>query len=505
MFSNMEHRMIQQQSQKLILSPQIRQYLKLLQLSTTDLENAIQSELTENPMLEEKKDPLDSLPLPSEEAGAEEARVERTSDEIRVGENFDRLTEMEDVYPDRLSDFSVSPVKDMSDKRNFQENSITRSSSLPEFLAWQTGFLDVTDEEKKIIDEIIGNIDKDGYLRASNEEIAEACGASPKKVEAVLKKFQTLDPPGIGARTIQDALVIQLDKKIQTEESLPESSVAELKVLRLALEIVKEHLPLLEKREFPLIAKKMVKSVEEVKRAVEIIARLEPKPARIFHSEEKIAVTPDAVVSISEDEDEEEGGENKLKIDILDERIPEIRINMHYKKMLQDPGTDEKARAFIRDKITSAMHFMKALSLRKSTLRAITEEIVSAQKDFFEKGFSFLKPLRLKDIAQNLRVHESTVSRAIQNKYLSTPQGMIPYKSFFSSRLETEDGGTESQKSILEKIKGLIAKEPPEHPLSDEKLLQVLKQEGLKIARRTVAKYREMLKIPPSHLRKRSA
>ncbi|HXV28027.1 MAG TPA: RNA polymerase sigma-54 factor, partial [bacterium] len=265
----------------------------------------------------------------------------------------------------------------------------------------------------------------------------------------------------------------------------------------LAAEIVAHHLPLLEKRAWQDLAKILAVDIQQIRNAADLIIHLEPKPGRTFYSEEPIAVTPDATVTFSRDENE------KFKIEIHDEAIRELRINPYYRRLLRDKQSDSKTRAFIREKIQSGINFLRALSLRKSTLREITEELVRVQSRFFEKGFSQLVPLRLKDVANRLGIHESTVSRALQGKYISTPQGTIPYKSFFSSKMETTHGEAESQKSILEKVRALIGKENPAHPLSDQEIVKILRDEGLVIARRTVAKYRDLLKILPSHLRRR--
>ena len=246
-----------------------------------------------------------------------------------------------------------------------------------------------------------------------------------------------------------------------------------------------------------MLTKIFSRSESEVKSAVDIISKLEPKPGRSFYAEEPIAITPDATISIKE------GSNNDLEIQIHDECIPEIRINREYRNLLRDRSTDSATKEFLKTRMASGMEFMKALELRRSTLRGITEEIVRAQPLFFTRGFSNLRPLRLKDIAERLNLHESTISRAIHGKYMATPQGTIPYKSFFSQKIETHDGMGESQKSIMEKIKALIDKEDPKKPLSDQALVSALKSEGIQIARRTVTKYRELLKMLPTHLRRR--
>ncbi len=501
----MEPRLIQSQSQKLILSPQIRQYLRLLQLPVAELEHAVEAELVENPMLEEKKQADEAIPAETDTESLSELPVTPSakpdSKEMRLGELYDHLEELDDSFQPSINnkDLSRQDVNDLEERRNYQESLLTKPARLADYLEWQAGLLALTGLQRKIADEIIGNVDDDGYLRVTSAEIAQTCGCRIPEVDDVLKMVQDFDPPGIAAANLQEALLIQVKKKIADLQgrNIPGFEAEAISSLLLAQTIIKEHLPLLEKRDFPSLVRKTSRSAEEIKKAVEEIGKLQPRPGRSFQVEETQAVTPDAVVTFSDDD------EGALKIEILDEQVPELRISSYYRKLLRSRDTDEKTRLFLKEKLQAAMNFMKALTLRKSTIRGITEEIVLVQKEFFEKGFSHLQPLRLKDIAATLRIHESTVSRAIHGKYMATPQGMIPYKSFFSVRLETTDGSNESQKSIMEKIKNLISKEDTAHPLSDQDLVKVLTEEGLVIARRTVAKYREMLKILPSHLRRR--
>lgn len=480
----MEPRLIQQQTQKQILSPQIRQYLRLLQMPMMELSQAVETELTENPMLEEissssgEEESLIS-PSPSDTPPAENGTTE-----LQLGEANEVLPSADDeVWTDYdYADLAGRDPKDMQKRRDYQESLLTKSEALSDFLLWQVRFLNLNESDKKIAEEIIGNINEEGYLQGTVEEIATICHTSQIEVEKILMLIQQFDPPGIGARSLQEALILQLKKK-GAEGAL-------------ALEIVSKHLSLLEKRDWQQISRILSVNEQEIKNAAQLISRLEPKPGRTFYSEEPIAITPDATISFGEED------EGKLKIEVHDESIPELRVNPYYRRLLRSKSTDEKAKVFLREKLQSAINFMKALTLRKSTLHEITEEIIKAQPEFFYKGFSHLQPLRLKDIAQNLGIHESTVSRAIQGKYISTPQGTIPYKSFFSTKLETTSGEAESQKSIMEKIRSLIDKEDAKTPLSDQEIMARLQQEGIVIARRTVAKYRELLKVLPSHLRR---
>ncbi len=469
------------QSQKMALSPQIRQYLKLLQVPRAELEQTIEAELAENPLLEEiQKTPAEEAPG-SEPAAAPEAQ----SPEIRVGETFETFDRMDENFRGQWADedLSAASPEDARKRKDYQENLLTRPETLADFLTWQAGLLDWSADELKAVEEIIGNINEDGYLTAELSEISSAAGVPAEMAAHVLGRIQKLEPPGIGAKNLQEALLFQLERKG------PEAALAHA--------IVAHHLTLLEKRDFKQLARIFQTDAGKIQEAVAIIVRLEPKPGRLYYAETAAAVTPDGAIFFSEDDPE------KLKVDIYDEATPSLRINAYYRRLLRSKDTDEKTKAYVREKLQSAVNFIKALQLRKSTLRAITEEIAKVQAEFFKKGFAHMVPLRLKDIANTLNIHESTVSRALQAKYVITPQGTLPYKSFFSTRLETTSGEAESQTSIIEQIRTLISQENAEAPFSDQEIVAKLHERGIRIARRTVAKYREMLKILPSHLRKK--
>ena len=480
----MEHRLIQTQAQKLILSPLIRQYLRLLQLPLADLRAAIEQELAENPALEEAiKDGVTELQSTRE--SEDTPKTDRDAEELRFDETLRSLDKIdESMYEDLYSqtDFSAPEPQQLNSRKNYQESLITRKESLFDFLLWQIGFLNFTPIQQRIAEEIIGNLTDEGYLPVPLEEIAKTCEAAVSEVEATLTEIQTLEPPGIAARNLQESLLLQLERKGPDAE--------------LAQKLVKDHFQLFEKKQWGQIARHTKQTPEAIQKAARLIAHLDPKPGRSFYVEDPIAITPDGSVHFDDSDD------GKLTVEIHDEGIPELRVSPYYRKLLRNSKLDESSRRFVKDKIRSAIDFVKALDQRRSTLGRITNEIVKVQPDFFEKGFSHLRPLRLKDISESLGIHESTVSRAIQGKYLSTPQGTVPYKSFFSSKLERSEGGAESQKSMLEKVREIIRSEDPGNPLSDEHITKQLQQQGIKIARRTVAKYRELLKILPSHLRR---
>ncbi len=489
----MQPRLIQQQAHRLILSPQIRQYLKLLQLPLAELEQAIENELAENPCLEEKSStPEDSGEVTDRVHGAEE---------LHMGEDYGHLEALNDDYTNSFDslDLSRQDAKNLQEKKNFQEGLLTKTEALSDFLLWQVRLLDFSEEEVKIAEEIIGNIDENGYFQGSLDEIAGNLKKPASKIEEILKRIQSLDPPGIAARNLQETLLLQLVKKREelARARDPEEANHVLSEIELALKIVSNHLPLLEKRDWNALARILSLSPEQIKKAALHIARLDPKPGRSFYADSTHGAPPDASVTFNDEEDEKE----PFKIEIHNEALREIRLSPYYRRLIRNKGMDAKTKTFLKEKMQAAIHFLRAIELRQSTLRAITAEIVKAQPEFLEKGFAHLKPLRLKDISALLGIHESTVSRALHGKSILTPQGMIPYKSFFSNKMKTAEGN-ESQKSIVEKIRHLIAAEDPAKPLSDQEIVKQLGLEGIKIARRTAAKYRDLLKILPTHLRR---
>ena len=478
-----EQRLVQTQTQKLILSPQIKQYIKLLQLPLLELQNTAEQELTENPALEE-----DAGDGSIEQKGDKESETpEKNNEELDFQETFEKLDKLDEEFKTTLysnHNAKLESLEELQKKHAYKESIINKAPTLTDYLLWQLKFLEFNEEQKHIAVHIIGNIDYNGYLKITVGELAEQLTMSPEIINEVVNTMQTLDPPGVGARNLQECLLIQLKQRKQDRDVV------------LAQTIVNEHFKLLEKRDFPQLAKTLGINEPKVNKVCDLITSLEPKPGRLFFQDEAIAIIPDASVYHSNDND---GG---FDIEIHDGRVPHLRINKKYKAMLKDKSLDRKTKEYLKSKINAAFWFIKAIEQRKSTIRDITEHIVKAQSDFFERGLAFLRPLRLKDIAAQIGVHESTVSRAISDKYVNTPQGTVPYKMFFSNKMETEDGTFESQTSIMEKIKFLIGNEELKKPLSDSKIVTLLKARGIKIARRTVAKYREMLKILPSYMRR---
>jgi len=467
------------QTQKMTLTPQMREYLKLLHLPSLELRAAVDEALESNPILEEAPpEPFPEAPDTSDKSKADDPDEEN---DVVFSGDWDSDQPLDFLSPPK--DFGQRDQREARKAHDFQESLITKPESLFDFLEWQINFLDLSSSEKKIAEQIIGNITPDGYLSCPIEDIQKTARAGLEKVQSVLAKIQTLDPAGIGARDLREALLIQLERKG------PEAALTKA--------MVQDHLDLVAKKSWQTLSKLYSRSEQEIKKSINLIAHLDPKPGRSFYAEEPIAITPEATVSIKD------SGHDDLEIKFHDEHVPVLKINAEYRRMLREKETDPATKKFLKTNLASGMDFIKALELRRSTIQVITEELVREQPLFFTRGFSNLRPLRLKDIAQKLDLHESTVSRAIHGKYLATPQGTIAYKNFFSQKIETCDGMGESQKSIMEKIKSLIDNENSLKPLSDQSIVNSLKTDGIQIARRTVAKYRDSLKILPTHLRKK--
>ncbi|MBI4430141.1 MAG: RNA polymerase factor sigma-54 [Candidatus Omnitrophica bacterium] len=477
------------QTQRLVLSPQIRQFLRLLQMPVIELKEAIDQELSSNPALEE------AATDPSEDAASGDTSVpdkplensKTTAEDLKLQEKLDNLARLEedyDPYSYRLNDLDSESREETDRKSSYRQMLITKPTTLIDHLTWQKMHLDLSEEDDKIANFIIGNINEDGYLTASLEEIAHETNATVSDAKSVLKLIQQFDPPGVAATSLAECLVLQLNG-LGKNAGLP-------------IRMITECLPLLERRKYSQIARQLGVGEQSVQAAVKLIGTLEPKPGRSFYQEEHITVVPD--LRIVKDEEA-----NTYRAELIDEDFPRLRISPGYRRMLRDKNLDKKTKEYLRERIHSGLWFMNAMEQRRSTLKKIADAITEIQSEYMEHGPSRLKPLRMKDIASKIGIHESTVSRAIQGKYMETPHNTVPLKSFFSSSVATDNGSEESQKSTLERIRKLIESENPLKPLSDQQLVARLKGDGIRVARRTAAKYRDLLKILPSHLRRRDA
>lgn len=470
-----EARLEQRQVQKLILSPQMQQAIYLLQLPLMELRQFLQQQLIQNPVLEEVEEMEPSLS--EEESLAELGKEDYESD---MQEEMERMARFDQEWQEYFRDTSVlGKVEVDEEKRRFRETSITKPRSLHEHLLHQFRLSTSSPKQLKIGEMIIGNIDNNGYLQTSVEEIAESLSVSSQEAEKILQLIQTFDPPGVGARNLGECLLLQL-KRLKKQKTL-------------AAKIVSQYLKYLEKRKYPSLAKALSVSLEKIKEAVKTIASLEPKPGRSFSSERSQPILPDLILKKVD-------GDYQLIINEGD--LPRVRVSSVYRKLMKKGVSDPDAHKYLLEKFKSAMWVIKGIEQRRGTVRKVAESIIKKQREFLDKGVEFLKPCTMQEIADDIEMHTSTVSRVTTNKYIDTPQGLFELKYFFSSEVPTMSSESMSKVSLKAKIRELIEKEDPHHPLTDQQIADQLKAQGIHIPRRTAAKYREAIGLLPSSLRK---
>ncbi len=484
----LKQRLDQRQVQKLILAPALQQAIKLLPLTNLELIEIIDSELSQNPLLEEDTSEK-KVSEKEEREGSAEQQAERAEAQAEddANEQEPRRDEAEPVDLEFESHFQeyfddgFRPY--FSERREVPalENTLSKSPSLWDHLNWQANLTFFEKADQETAQTVIGNINEDGYLTASEEELSRLAGVTVEKLHEVREKIKTFDPVGVGSLDLREALLAQMDYlKIDDETTR---------------RIVQEHLGLLEKSDFAQLAKVLGRPLHEIKTHLEVIKQLEPAPGRKYSQEKTFYVVPDIIVTKEDDE---------LIVGLNDEGLPRLRISSYYRKLLAKAAKENvEAYQFLKDKLKKALWFLRSLDQRDQTVYRVAKFIVDRQRDFFEKGIDFIKPLTLMEIAREIGVHESTVGRVVANKFMTTPWGVFPLKYFFHKSLTGDFGEEISSLKIKEKIKKLVENEDRSRPLSDIEIGDVLARNNLKIARRTVAKYRKQLKIPPSHIRKR--
>jgi len=469
-------------SQQLVMTPQLQQAIKLLQLSRMELVDLVQQELEENPILEEGTEILEEKE--AREEAAELQEVIAAGEEIKeVSGESDGLNDID--WQTYLEGYnlggSTADCYEEDEDRPSYENLLTKKSTLSDHLMWQLNLSRLSDRERRVASEIIGNLDNDGYLKASMEEIAEATGVHAADVEKVLAVVQEFDPPGVACRSLQECLLRQVDQ-LGMRGSLAEK-------------ILSDHIAELETRRYPVIAKALGISLDEVLAAAKIISNFDPRPGSAYGQEEVHYIVPDIFVYKIGDE---------YVVVLNDEGLPNLRINAFYRSALAEGSTiDEKAGVYIQEKLRGALWLIKSIHQRQRTIYKVTKSIIKFQREFFDRGIEHLKPLVLRDVAEDIEMHESTISRVTTNKYVQTPQGLFELKYFFNSSINTTGGDSIASESVKSRIKEIVAGENPKKPYSDQKLVELLHQHGIDIARRTVTKYREMLGIGSSTERRR--
>lgn len=467
-------------TQQLVMTPQLQQAIKLLQLSRLELAEMIQQEIEQNPTLEEAAtEELAENKITAQETEKLKPEKEPDVKEVTIDDKVTTDTDWENYINEYNSTGRIHTEIDHSEAPNY-EAFTSKKQTLDEHLRWQLMLHGLSDQKEQIGHTIIGNLNQDGYLCADLEEIAKENEVEPELVEEVLATLQTFDPPGVCARDLCETLLIQISQ-LGIENPI-------------IIEIIKNHLKNLENRNSKKIAKALKISVEDVRAAVKIIQYLEPKPGRKFSTEEPAYITPDIYVYKHGDD---------FKIVMNDDGMPKLKINRFYRNAIADGKKISKdAKNYLNEKMQSASWLIKSIHQRQKTIYLVMESIIKFQREFFEKGIAYLKPLILKDIAEDIEMHESTISRVTTNKYAYTPQGLYELKYFFNSSIGRTGGESMASASVKEKIRLLIENEDPNHPLSDEKIATILQESDIEIARRTVAKYRKVLNILPSNKRK---
>jgi RNA polymerase sigma-54 factor len=455
-------------TQKLALTPQLQLHLKLLQLPQLELNQYIQLELMENPLLE----------LEEEESQVLEIETSSEEKEPLVIDKIEKII-IDDYFSERANDGRdlgyFNPG--LEEKPNF-ETFLSQKMDLWEHLNWQLRLSNAEKRIRHVAEIVIGNIDEDGYLKASDEEIAQHAMTDLDTVKEAIMLIQDFDPPGVASRDLKECLLLQL-KALGLENSIVSSMIT-------------NHLEDIQKKKYGKLSKIFNITIEEVLNALKIIEKLDPRPGRNFAITTSSPLIPDVYVKKVD---------NEYQIILNDEGIPKIKLNNFYREMFNAKKVSSEERVFLKEKLRRAIDLLKGLEQRNKTIYRVTESLVNFQIEFFGRGVKFLKPLTLKDLAKNLGLHESTISRVTSNKYLACDHGVFSFKFFFNNALPSKDGVVSTSK-VKELIRKVIEEENPEHPLSDIEIVEILKKEGINIARRTVAKYREELKLPSKSLRR---
>jgi RNA polymerase sigma-54 factor len=469
-------------SQQLVMTPQLQQAIKLLQLSRAELEEVVTQELEENPVLDDTPVAEDLRQVDPDASPETESALASDVEKTQEVAEPDGLAQIDDwqTYLQGFSQGGGNTEHFNDDDQPSYDNLLTRKETLCEHLMWQLNMSGLTEQEKLIGAAILGNIDDSGYLVADLDLLAEQTGEDCTLIEAVLLEIQKFDPPGIGARSLQECLLLQL-RPLGLVDSLSG---------RLLRDFSKE----LEERRYPVIAKHCKVSVEEVLEAARFLSTLDPHPGSDFGESDVQYITPDIFVHKVGDD---------YVVSLNDDGLANLHISSYYSNALSGKTVDADTSEYIQEKMRGAMWLIKSIHQRQRTIYRVTKSIVKFQREFFDHGITYLKPLVLRDVADDIEMHESTISRVTTNKYVQTPQGLLELKYFFNSGIGTTGGDAVASESVKNRISEIIAEENEKKPYSDQKIVDILYTSGIDIARRTVTKYREMLGIGSSTARKR--
>ncbi len=460
--------------QQLVMTPQLQMAIKLLQLSRLELVEMVRQEMENNPTLEESEN------IETPENMESQASEIPAKQEVSISETFDERLDWHHYMDEYSSTGKVHFESETRESPNYEAFTASRTT-LADYLRWQLLMTQPSSEEEMIGSMIIGNLNKFGFMEDSLEEIAESTGTSVEKVEQVLLRMQDFDPPGICARNLSESLLIQarllgIDSPLITE-------------------LLCSHMKDLENKRYSVIAKALRTSVNDIVAAVELIRNLDPRPADRYGEDEQIYILPDVYVQKDGDD---------YVVFLNDDDIPQLHISNYYKNAVKrGEQINRETRSYLKDRLRSAEWLIKSIQQRKKTIYNTMTSIVKFQRDFFDHGIAHLKPMVLRDVAEDINMHESTISRVTTNKYAHTPHGIFELKFFFNSAINRSNGETIASASVQEEIRKIVSSEDPKKPFSDQKISDFLvDQLGIEIARRTIAKYREMMGILPSSKRK---
>ncbi len=467
--------LLQSQRQIQTLAPQLRQSLELLQLPALELRAMIQKELQQNPTLEEKAPDAPTIEIEPAAGAVDDAG------EMNFKEEFDILARMDDEWCEYFMQEQEyrTPDPDHDQKQEFLINNA--GESLQEHLRRQLAVAALDEHDRRLGELLIGSINEDGFLAQPLEALAESAGADLTRLQDVLNLIQDFSPVGVGARDLRECLLLQLERLGRADS--------------VAAAIVDRHLELLGRHEYREIARQLGQPAAEVREAARLIATLDPRPGRAFDTDVTQYIVPEITV---------EKVNGRYVVMLSNDHLPHLRISRQYRELMQQSDTQPEVRDYIRDRIRSGVFLIKSIAQRQQTIYRVAAEIVRVQSDFLDRGIAHLRPLVMADVARRVKLHETTISRCVANKYMRTPQGVFEMKYFFTPGLKTAGGATVSNKTVQDMLQHLVAQEDPAQPLADQEIQARLQQQGIQVARRTIAKYRLALKIPPSHLRKTS-
>ncbi|MEK6578378.1 MAG: RNA polymerase factor sigma-54 [Bdellovibrionota bacterium] len=480
-------------SQQLVMTPQLQQAIKLLQLNRMELAEVVNQEMMENPILEEVTETPEGENAAPENNEKPDPESEQTRDEdsfLKPNQKEEQLVAGKDdfnwdsyIEEFNSSSSSAPSMKEINEELPSFENILTKTTTLEDHLMWQLSMSALTDSEKKLGELIVGNLSDDGYFNAQLPDLAKEAGMELEDAEEVLKIIQNFDPLGVGSRNLQECLMVQA-KLMKPRQPLVE-------------QILSGHLGDLERKNYQAVAKALNFPLEKIIEATKLILEFEPKPGRSFHSSDTQYITPDIYVYKVGDE---------FMIVLNEDGMPKLRISPYYKTILASAKkeSNKMTKEYVQEKLRSAVWLIRSIHNRQKTIYKVTEAIVRRQRDFFEKGVQHLKPMILKDVANDIGMHESTISRVTTNKFVHTPVGIFELKYFFNSSINAADGSDSlASEAVKEKIRQMIQQEDVKNPLSDQKIVEILRTDNIDIARRTVAKYRDVLGILSSGKRKK--